>query len=738
MKTIALFSVTFLCLGFIESFSQINFNLGLVAYYPFTGNSLDASGNGNHALNFGATLTQDQSGNPNSAYFFNGIGNYMSVPNSPSLQLNSITIVAKVKPNGFYSGLCYNNSIIDRGNGGYNQGSFSLIYSPSLNQNPTTYCITPDTLHENYRITVNNGAMNSLTCITPINAIPYINTNQWDCVIGTFDSSTNIGSIYVNGTFRYSYYLPGGIGGYNSNNLLIGGTTDPTYPYYVNGVLDELRLYNRVLNIQEIDSICNISNISPSTITANYNYLIPNICDSSLIQFIDTSNSTGSPIINWYWNFGDGNTSFLQNPIHDYTNSGSYNVTLIVTNSNNLSDTINSTLTVITNPLPMISATAIPDKFCYGNSTTLTASGGISYFWSGGVLNGVPFTPNSNSTYTVIGTDANGCTNTSTVTITVNPLPNIVANANPNPVCSGQSTYLTASGGINYIWSNGIVDGDTIYPIATSTYTVIGTDANGCSNTSSITINIVESLPINISPFQTTLCKGDSVMLTASGANVYDWNPTSGLSNYSGPVVWAFPIYNTEYIVTGTDINGCTGTASVNIDVIESIDIQVSKNRDAECNLNNVQLFASGANNYIWTPALYLSNPNNSITDAQINNTTTFYVTGMTGSCTDMDSITVYYYNNDENSIFIPNSFSPNDDGLNDCYRIRHQANFKEYYFTIYNRWGERVFETNSANECWDGKFKNGLAEIGTYFYYLKAETNCGKVFRKGDITVIK
>ncbi len=389
-------------------------------------------------------------------------------------------------------------------------------------------------------------------------------------------------------------------------------------------------------------------------------------------------------------------------------------------------------------PPPSVMANANPTNLCLGETTTLLGSGGMSQYWMGGFTSGTPFTPSSTSTYTLVGTDANGCTNTSTVTITVNPLPNIVANANPNPVCSGQSTYLTASGGINYIWSNGIVDGDTIYPIATSTYTVIGTDANGCSNTSSITINIVESLPINISPFQTTLCKGDSVMLTASGANLYDWNPIPGLSNYSGPVVWAFPIYNTEYIVTGTDINGCTGTASVNIDVIESIDIQVNKNRDAECNLNNVQLFASGANNYIWTPALYLSNPNNSITDAQINNTTTFYVTGMTGSCTDMDSITVYYYNNDENSIFIPNSFSPNDDGLNDCYRIRHQANFKEYYFTIYNRWGERVFETNSANECWDGKFKNGLAEIGTYFYYLKAETNCGKVFRKGDIILIK
>jgi hypothetical protein len=249
---------------YYSTHAQINLNAGLVAYLPFNGNTLDMSGNGNHATNFGAALATDQWGNLNSAYNFNGFSNWMEIVNAPTLQMSSITLCARVKPNAFYSGLCYNNSIIDRGNGGLNPGSFSLIYTPSLNQNPATYCFIPDSLHESYRINVHNSAPASLSCITPINAPPYVATNQWDCVLGVFNDTTQIASIYVNGVFRYSFNYASGIGGVNNSTLFIGGTTNPTYPYYVNGILDEIRIYNRALTTQEIDSVCNLSGATPN------------------------------------------------------------------------------------------------------------------------------------------------------------------------------------------------------------------------------------------------------------------------------------------------------------------------------------------------------------------------------------------------------------------------------------------------------------------------------------------
>lgn len=442
------------------------------------------------------------------------------------------------------------------------------------------------------------------------------------------------------------------------------------------------------------------------------NYVVNNILDNVPFSFIATPAVTTNYTI---------------------TVSGS-----VVSNCNFSTFTVSLPFFVNVIPAPNITANATPPTVCLGDQITLTGSGAISYSWSGGITNGIPFTPASTATYTVTGTDANGCTNTSTTDVTVNPLPIITATASPPSVCPGSSTTLSGGGGVSYVWSGGVINGIPFVPLANGSYTVIGTDANGCTNTSSVTINLNPDIPISILPNDPIICKGDSVQLIASGASTYIWINAPGLSAYTGASVWAKPIANTTYTVVGTDANGCTGTSSVAISISSGIDIQVTKNRDSECEINIIQLQANGAQNYSWTPANLVSNPNAPITNATVLQTTTFYVTGNTGSCTDMDSITVYYYNNDETGIIIPNAFSPNGDGLNDCLRIIHNANFKEYYFTVYNRWGEKVFETDDPFKCWNGEHKSKPAEMGTYGYFLKAETSCGKIFKKGDITVIR
>ena len=566
--------ISFLLLLFNNAVAQVNLTAGLVAYYPFTGNSLDASGNGNNATNFGATLTNDQFGNPNSAYLFNGTSNYMSVANSPTLQTASITLCAKVKPNAFYNGPCYNNSIIDRGNGGYNPGSISLTYTPSLIQNPAIYCVTPDTSHENYRIDVNNSATPSLSCITPVNAIPYVDTVGWDCVIGIFNDTTLTGSIYVNGIFRYSYTLPSLDGAINSSTLFLG-TNSPSYPYFVNGVMDEIRIYNRAINLQEVQALCGC--------------------------------------------------------------------------------------------VAAISGTASPTIVCQGNFTTLSGGGASNYIWTGSVSNGLPFVP-----------------------------------------------------------------------LTTSTYTVTGTDANGCTGTSTVTVNVVNNLTINISPSNPILCIGDSVQLTATGAVNYSWWPNTDISNTNIPDPIVYPSTTTTYFVTGTDASGCSGSASVQIEVVQFPTITATKSGDVECNIHTIQLSATGTTTYSWSPATFLSAPNSAVTNAVVNVPTTFIVTGTIGSCVVTDSVHVDVFNDDEATIYIPNAFSPNGDGLNECLSVRHGANFIKYYFAIYNRWGQRVFETESANDCWDGNFKNKPAALATYYFFLEAETRCGKIFKKGDITLIR
>lgn len=657
-----------MCLRLV-AFSQINLTQGLVLYLPFNGNTNDASGNGNNATNFGATLTSDQFGNSNSAYLFNGITDYMFIPNSASLQTSSFTLCAKVKPISFNNNLCFNNIIIAKGNSaGYGLGDMGLSYTPTLNQNPSNYCYLQDSTHENYRVYAgNNGAVNSLAAINPANGIPYITSNNWDCLVATYNDTTHIARMYVNGVLRYSYLTPNNIGT-NAADIFIGKQNTAGYEYFSNAIFDELRVYNRTLNIQEIDSICNLNNpvVVLDSIKSNFSFSYPNNCDSSSIQFTDLSTTFNSTITSWDWYFGDGNSSTLQNPIHNYTGSGPFQASLIVTSSTNKKDTFYVQILSIENAIN-INAIATSSSVCFGTPVTLSGSGAATYTWSDGVTNGVAFTPNVTNTYTVTGTDANGCTATSTITISV---------------------------------------GNNLF------------------------INITNSAPL--------LCINDVSTLTASGANFYIWSPSIGLNTNNSATVLANPSFTTIYTVVGTDATGCTGSSTTLVDIIQPINISVSKSNDIECGKKSSQLMATGATNYVWNPSSLVSNPNSNITSTNINKTTTFYVTGTSGTCTDTDSITVEFYNLDGGNTFIPTAFSPNNDNINDCLHVKSTANFEEFYFAIYNRWGQRVFESDYIANCWNGIYNGKDAATGTYYYYLKAKTSCGDILKKGDITLIR
>lgn len=167
--------------------------------------------------------------------------------------------------------------------------------------------------------------------------------------------------------------------------------------------------------------------------------------------------------------------------------AGTYNYQLIevedaIGNSTSVVD--NAIFTI--NNLPVVNAG--PDQaVCQGTSVTLTATGAIIYVWNNGVMNGVSFVPTSTATYTVTGTDANGCINTDQVTVTVSPLP--IVNAGPDQsVCPGASVTLSGSGASSYSWNNGVTNNVPFVPTSTMTYTVTGTSMQGCINTDQVTV----------------------------------------------------------------------------------------------------------------------------------------------------------------------------------------------------------------------------------------------------------
>lgn len=217
------------------------------------------------------------------------------------------------------------------------------------------------------------------------------------------------------------------------------------------------------------------------------------ICAGQTVNFTDLS--TGSPT-GWSWTFNGGSpaSSSSQNPSVIYNTPGSYAVTLNVSNgSGSDSHTELAYITVNAGPTVSSSSNPSPATVCSGDQVTLTASGdAVSYSWSGGITDGVPFTPGSTQTYTVTGTAANGCTSTATAAVTVNANPTLSVSSNPSNgiVCSGNQATLTASGAQSYSWTGGITNGVSFTPPATTTYTVTGTNAAGCTATTQATITV--------------------------------------------------------------------------------------------------------------------------------------------------------------------------------------------------------------------------------------------------------
>ena len=246
------------------------------------------------------------------------------------------------------------------------------------------------------------------------------------------------------------------------------------------------------------------------------------------------------------------------------------NYTITVTNSGSCSAV--QTLTVTQPPAILISATG-NSSVCSGSTATLTAmatggAGAFTYSWSGGpALPTHTVSPTVNTTYSVEATDANSCTVSTTFSVVVYSLPQISVNS--GSVCLGGSFTITPAGATSYSYSSG---SNIVTPSANETYTVTGSDANGCEHTALSNV-FVFALPV-VAVNSGSVCSGSSFTLVPSGASSYSY---SGGSNIVAPVI------NESFTVTGTDDNGCTGTAVADITVTALPGLSVSATQSFVC-----------------------------------------------------------------------------------------------------------------------------------------------------------
>ncbi|MBP5650580.1 MAG: T9SS type A sorting domain-containing protein [Bacteroidales bacterium] len=268
-------------------------------------------------------------------------------------------------------------------------------------------------------------------------------------------------------------------------------------------------------------------------------------------------------ICQWFANTTGGSVLSSENSYTTPSINTTTNYYVASYNSNTGCSSARQLVTATINQIPSVSISAV-NPICAGESVTLTANGATSYSWNNnlGEGNNKQVSPNANTTYTVIGTDANGCTNTASVTVTVKQLPNVSINA-VDPLCAGESATLIANGATSYSWDNNLGDGNNkqVTPGITTTYNVTGTN-NGCSNTASVTVTVNQLPNVSIDAVN-PLCAGESATLIADGATSYNWDHNLGEGNNKQVT----PGTTTTYTVIGTNANGCSNTASVTVTV---------------------------------------------------------------------------------------------------------------------------------------------------------------------------
>ena len=481
------------------------------------------------------------------------------------------------------------------------------------------------------------------------------------------------------------------------------------------------------------------------------------VCQGNNISINSISTATS-----YAWTGPGGFTSNLQNPsiTSISNNSGTYSVNIVDNNG-----CINSgTTNIVINPLPVI--TVNTPTACSGGNFTLTATGGTTYNWSGplgftSTLQNPTLSnasSNMNGIYTVTVTDVNGCINSNSSNITVNPSFTI-SSSNTGPSCVGGTITLTSPSGYIYNWSgpNGFTSSsqnpilNNVQNTTLGQYSLTVFDLNGCQGSATTDVIINPNPILSIISSNGNICAPacvDFTLNSSTSINSIDWIFTNGMplsSNVSTQCFNKGGIYTST--ATVIDNKGCIGviTHSVEVYYVPTADFVFYPLKPIEKEEINFTDASHGSiiSSWNWyfnnTLGTTFQNPTNIFTDLG-----TYPVTLIVKSdkgCT--DTITKIINVGEDYNIYVPNSFTPNGDGTNDYFQPKGKGIVK-YELMIFDRWGEMIFETKNFNQGWDGKVHRGvdygeICKDDVYVWKISLTNVFGKSHElKGHITLIK
>lgn len=478
-------------------------------------------------------------------------------------------------------------------------------------------------------------------------------------------------------------------------------------------------------------------------------------CQNIPIQFNDITTADYGIINFWNWNFGDptstSNSSTQQNPTHVYNAIGNYDVSFIVQTSKGCIDTVLKTISILDQPPLSVSNDTL---ICIIDTLQIGAVGTGSFLWSpnymiSNVNAASPLvSPDVTTTYTVRLTDAFGCTATDSVKVNVKAFVTLFGGPDTT-ICRTDPVVLQlTSDALNYMWTENpanntlndpTLKNPTATPLVTTTYHVVG-NIGKCTAEDDIVVRPIPYPAANAGPDQ-TICLGQSAQLNASGGSIYSWSPAAFLTATNIPNPQSVkPTDNVRYIVTVRDVLGCPKPVKDTM-ILNVAKIQADAGpRDTSVVIGQpLQLFATGSDNYSWTPSTWLNNTN-------INNPISLpqndieYVVRVSNNfgCFDTDSIRVRVFKI-KADILVPTAFTPNGNGNNDLFRPIPIGMKSVDIFRVYNRWGQMLYSGTGNGAGWDGRFAGKPQESATYVWYAEGVDYLNNTIKKkGTVILIR
>ena len=309
--------------------------------------------------------------------------------------------------------------------------------------------------------------------------------------------------------------------------------------------------------------------------------------------------------------------------------------------------------------------------------------------------------------------------------------------------------YSTYGSNVSYYWDFGY-QGDTSNAILPSFYypplpydqtyyVTLKIKNSGCGGIDSSVVPVtIPARPFVELGKDTFLCVGHPLLLLSNSwsGSSFIWNDGSSLPYY--PLTGQSVGINECYVMV--TYRGCMAYDTVRVTYMANPVVTVEKTNDINCIIGNTTLSADGALAYTWSPQDYLVSPNSYSTLAYPTRSILYYVEG-TGSngCKDTASIQVNVdFIGDEGKYLVPNAFSPNGDGLNDCFGVPYWGIMENFELTIYNRWGNCIYSSKNQFACWDGKYMGEPQQVGNYVYVLKGKGECGSFSQSGNLILIR